>query len=70
MFAVVLKNHSVGLVLTLGVLTLSSFTPSLTSTTRASSEALKGIYATPETEVSSCFLPRDFCAEFLMCFFC
>lgn len=70
MFAVVLKNHPVGLILMLRFLTLYSFAPSLTSTTRASSEALRGIYATPETEVSSYFLPQDFCTNFLMCFSC
>lgn len=70
MFDVVLKNHSVELILILRVLILSSFAPSLTSTTRASSEALRGIYAAPETEVSSFFLLQDFCADFLVCASC
>lgn len=55
MFAVMLKSYPVGVIVMPRGLTLSSFPPSLTSTTRASSEALRGIYATAETEVSSCF---------------
>lgn len=70
MFAVMLKSYPVEAVVMPMGLTLSSFPPSLTSTTRASSEALKGIYATAETEVSSCFFTQDFCTDFSPCFHC
>lgn len=60
----VVKNHPCRLMQR--VLTLSSFDLSLTSTTRASSETLRGIYAAPETEVSSCLV----CTVFIVCFSC
>ncbi|OXB80878.1 UNVERIFIED_CONTAM: hypothetical protein H355_016895 [Colinus virginianus] len=41
----------------------------LTSTTRASSETLRGIYAAPETEVSSCFISTNFLVCFSRCSF-